>query len=203
MAGLAKFTLTLAAVNTSGSRRTINVRGTTVVAYSVGSPVLVHTRQNQIGDKSGEQYKLDMRRGEKLFTASEFDMVDVENLGTAAQTVIMYAGYGDFQMPPPNIQVADVHDCAPDVNVGGSAVAIQLIASNPLRKRLFIQNDIGSIASFRICGNSEDLTGSQGLVLGPGDIFEDDVKGEMWALRTSVAAATAHVSETVYNAAPP
>lgn len=94
MAGLAEYTRTIA----PGASDGIGVRGNFIRVKETSGQIEVTTRQDALGNKSGEQYKLPMKKFEKLYAASEFDKVEIRSLeATNDVTVVLQIGYGDFE----------------------------------------------------------------------------------------------------------
>jgi len=202
MAGLGSYTRAIAA----GQSTTIGARGTTVVVRDIAGgsgQVRVSTRANKLSGGDGVVYTLDMRRGEKLFTATEFDQVEVQNEAGVDVLVVMLIGYGDFVAPPINLGVSDfVTGLKVDVGNDGPQL---LVAANPKRWRIHLQHDYGlggnyDPAQYVLIGrNSAQVAAGEGLQLVPGAGFTLETTGELWAQSAVELTVPVRVLEEVFN----
>jgi hypothetical protein len=123
--------------------------------------------------------------------------------GTAGATVRFFIGYeniaedftdyrrtvGEFEQAQP-ATVAD----SPDVDVGGSAVAVQVAAANSARATVTITNLDTSTAYVRV-GLAATVAAARGQPLAPGQSVTLRARGAIHAIRQSAAAASVSVLE--------
>jgi hypothetical protein len=96
---------------------------------------------------------------------------------------------GEFQQ----LQPATISDAA-DVDVGSSAVAVQVAPANAARASVTFTNLEASVAYVRI-GAAATVAANRGQRLAPGQSFTSRVRGAIHAIRESAAAALVSVSE--------
>ena len=123
--------------------------------------------------------------------------------GTPGASVRFFIGYeniaedftdyrrtiGEFQEQPPET----VSDTA-DVDVGGSAVAVQVVAANAARASVTITNLETSSTSVRI-GAAATVAAARGQRLQPGQSVTLRARGAIHAIRETAAAASVSVLE--------
>lgn len=137
--GLGEYRRTIPA----GKTTNIDVRGSTVILRTIrgGYEVQVGTRSNKLAGGDGVKYQVTMRLKEKLFTATEFDRIELANNGEDDITVEFLIGYGDYVEPPPTPESAD-GILAQNVGVGDTPnPALPTIPQNARRRRVHIQNN--------------------------------------------------------------
>ncbi len=130
--GLAEFTRTIAA----GKNTKIDVRGNFVRVKESTIPLFIGTRSNVLSDRSGERYQLTLRKFDKLYAASEFDVVEVENQTQDDATVVLQIGYGDVQSEILSRTVAADSFANTIITLGAGDNGEQIIAANNQRHRL-------------------------------------------------------------------
>lgn len=203
MAGLAEFIRQLNANQT----QPITVRGTFLRVADCASEVEISLRQYEVGSRQGTQYKMTMRKGEKIYAATEFDNVTVRNLAAVSQTVTLMIGYGDYSAEVPSrIDAADIFQPDPDFGTStGDPIAVanagqtQLAAANARRKQLFIQLDSAQPDAIYVSAGAGIANQEGGLELLPGQTLTLDYTGIIWA-RAAAANTSARIMELVYNA---
>lgn len=99
MPGLAPYKRTFAV----DAIQKIDVRGTTVFLRLATGELTITARSTQLGDGQGVAYTLRMSEAEKWFTAQEFDSLEIHNTSGVENVTEIYAGYGDFAKPVPDI----------------------------------------------------------------------------------------------------
>ncbi len=135
-------------IDTTGTSK-IDARGSTFVLRNCTAPVQVILRQAR-NDQTGESYTVIMKKGQKLYAASEFSTVemlsmrDITNLPEdPGDTIEVLIGYGDYQEPPPNIQAADQIEPTGQIDLGtdgGETNGFTLISdTNGERKTIHLQ----------------------------------------------------------------
>jgi hypothetical protein len=120
---------------------------------------------------------------------------------SGAQTIAAFAGenfedyeriIGVFQVAQP-VSVAD----APDVNVGGSAVALQLVPANPSRRRVTLKLNAGADVNIRV-GVQGSVAGNRGLQLEPGQSITLEPSGRIDAIREAAGTAVVSIIEETF-----
>jgi hypothetical protein len=201
--GLAEYTRTLNAAQSQA----ITVRGVFLRVADCSSEVEISLRQYEVGSKQGTQYTMVMRKGEKIYAASEFDNVTIRNLSASAQTIVLMVGYGDYAAEVPNrIDSADIF--RPDPSFGTStgdpieiddAGQTQLAGDNARRKTIFVQLDSTQPDSIYVSATEGIANQQGGLEVVPGQTLTLEYTGAIWA-RAAAADTFARVMELVYNA---
>lgn len=188
MGGLAQYRGVIAA----GKRHTFNVRGSFISLYSItgATAATIEHRQNEVGDKAGEAYTLELRKYEKWFVTGEYDAVTVINDGAESISVILLLGFGDFVREvtsrsdvPENFQVGTTEFAA-------SANYSEEIEANNLRSRLIIMNtDTGAGNELRI----QETGPAEGtfITLLEGEQYILNTKAAVW-LRSVAPAGVSH-----------
>jgi hypothetical protein len=198
MAGLHSYVRTIL----PGRRSPIGARGTTIVLREATGNVNVIARSNKVGSQSGEAYNLVLRRGEKWFTATEFDAVEVEN-PSASETleVELLIGYGDYVVPAPVLGVSDFVDGHTPIDLAPTATTL-LAAENLRRWRVIIQADEDNTHNIIIAGTDTDAAGGNGLILVPGASMTFETRGEIWGSTYGqvTTVADVYVLEENFNA---
>lgn len=77
----------------------------------------------------------------------------------------------------------------PDVDVGGSAVPVEVAPADPARHTVTIQNHPDSVARVRV-GAQATVAANRGICLEPGQGQTFRTKGAVYAVRETAAAAT-------------
>jgi hypothetical protein len=180
--GLSQYTRTLNALQ----ENTITVRGTFLMILEGPGSVEVSTRQYEIGSRAGTQYKNNLRRGEKIYAASEFDNVTIRNLAAAQATYTLLIGYGDFSREiPDRTGIAD-NLIGVTAEPTPSAAGQLIVAETPLARRVFLQCDSGNAGAIRIGGSQADVVDAGGnhnyLELWAAGSFTFETTAEIWGL---------------------
>lgn len=207
MAGLYPYKRTLQIAQ----RQVITVRGTTVFLRKADGEIKVTTRSMQVQEGMGEHYTLTMEPSEKQFTASEFDSIVIENISGAVNNIELYAGYGDYFRPVPDIVTVSVDapmevnvvssnpspapsasiDSLPDVAVQG--VAVQILPVNAGRVRAFVSAPAANVNTLRI--GDAGVTAANGTPLVPGETIPYDTIAALFAIGVAASADVVALSE--------
>lgn len=192
--GLRTSVMTVAA----GKTRKLTLRGLFFYLKETSFPMKIALRQNDIGEKSGLVFENEMRKGEKIYAATEFDKVEITNESASEVTVTFVCGYGDFARElPERVSAADFTRTT-RVTLAGTVGGEALIAEEQFRKKLFIRADDGNnVAGVRIAESLAQIVAGNALPLFALESVPYEVKNALFAEGT--AGDILYVVEEVYN----
>lgn len=118
----------------AGEVRTIAARGQFLRVRESKGSLRIRLSQNQVGPKDGSVTSIVMRKFEKQKLAEEFDAIEIENLESFDQDVVMMIGYGDYEA-----EILSRTLAAKALSSGAVSVGLGLntiLPENLLRKRV-------------------------------------------------------------------
>lgn len=141
--GLALYPITLGPLE----YRKFNARGNFIRVRNADAEVTVKARSSKLAQGDGVVYSLVMRKFEKLYADTEFDVVELKNESeTLTNDVVLMIGYGDFEQEilsrsqaAESIVAAQLLVDDLFVDTASGATPELLIAENSLRKRIKIR----------------------------------------------------------------
>lgn len=202
MPGFGPKVITLAANGSTGDRKVIDARGTTVFMAETTEIIEVTLRSAQIGQgRGGESYTLQMFTADQWLSADEFDSLEFYNLGDAEVTITVYIGYGQFYRPVPdvvNVQVtskptATVVTAADETAINvGAAGKVALLAQDDNRVQAYITALSTNSDIIRIGDSNVDS--DQGTPLQAGETMVWSSKAACYACAEATAGQSAAVT---------
>lgn len=193
--GLATYRVTLAAEG----RRKMSVRGVFIYLKECTFPVEISLRQVETGSKSGLVFKQTIRKGEKWYSATEFDSIEFENTSASDQnTIEIVAGYGDYARElPERISAADFTR-SNAVTLVGTGTQEQLVAEEGFRKRLILQaRSANNVAGVRVAETAAQIVAGDYFELFPNQGMVYEVKNGFYFQGTAGDIVLAQ--EEIYN----
>lgn len=194
--GLATYKVNL----TANQTRNVNARGVFIYMKETSFAVQIELRQNELGDKAGLSFKNTVRKGEKWYSATEFDHVTITNLENQTIDIELVIGYGDYARElPERVDAADFN-----VTTLGTMAAVntpqQLIAERVRRKRVTVQARIANGASVvRVAESAAQLVAGAYIELTAGAGYAFESKSALWMESDTIGDLVTAVEE-VYNA---
>lgn len=181
-----------------GKRKNVNARGVFMYLKETSFPVKIGLRQQEIGSKSGLIFEQNVRKGEKWYSALEFDRVELENTSAEENDIQIVLGYGDYARElPERVSAADFVRWT-RVQIAATGVTQALIAAEGFRKRMVIQNRVASAgAGVNIANTDAELAAGNGEELIPGQSTVHEHKGAL-VIRGTLNDIVI-VREEVYN----
>lgn len=180
----------------AGKTRKLTLRGVFFYIKETTFPLVIALRQNDIGEKSGLVYENEMRKGEKLYSATEFDKVEIKNENAVDVTVQFIVGYGDYARElPERVSAADFTRTTSVTYAAGQQA---LIAEESFRKRVWMQaRAANNAAGVRIAESAAQLVALNYIELFAGQSVLFETKNGYFFSGTAGDIVT--VVEEVFN----